>query len=106
MNVAGLPGGPAPVGGQYSTLFRKPNAHADSIWSVAWKRQAPATKNSLPNDVIVSGGVDDTVKVCKILMHLLQLSSAAACLSLIMSRYYGTKINGYPYTMLLLHNAH
>ena len=64
MNLAGLPGGPAPVGGQYSTLLKKPNAHSDSIWSVAWKRQPPSSKQSVATDVIVTGGVDDTVKVC------------------------------------------
>jgi len=63
MNLAGLPGGPAPVGGQFSTLCKRPNAHSDSIWSVAWKRQPPATKHGAATDLIVTGGVDDTVKV-------------------------------------------
>jgi len=64
MNVPGLPGGPAPVGGQYSTLYKKSNAHTDSIWSVAWKKQQTVPRGqTVANDVIVTGGVDDTVKV-------------------------------------------
>ena len=61
MNAIGLPGGSAPVGGQYSTLYKKANAHSDSIWAVAWKRQV--ANKSIVHDVIVSGGVDDCVKV-------------------------------------------
>ena len=68
MNAIGLPGGPAPAGGQYSTLYKKANAHSDSIWAVAWKRQV--ANKSIVHDVIVSGGVDDSVKVGKLIKIL------------------------------------
>ena len=60
----------------YQAIFKQEHAHEDGIWSCAWKKN-----EATGNDVIVTGSVDDTVKVWKwveeeklILQHSLEVN--------------------------------
>lgn len=59
----------------YQAIFKQEHAHDDGIWSCAWRKN-----DATGNDVIVTGSVDDTVKVWKwveeeklILQHTLEV---------------------------------
>ena len=61
----------------YQAIFKQEHGHEDGIWSCAWRKN-----EATGNDVIVTGSVDDTVKVWKwveeeklILQHSLEVNS-------------------------------
>jgi len=46
----------------YSLIHKKEAAHDERIWSVSWQKSKTETE-FLETDFIVTGGIDDSVKV-------------------------------------------
>lgn len=54
-------------GAPYALQYRKENAHDDNVWCVAWGRGKYGNETEeTSTDYIVTGGLDDLVKVWEI----------------------------------------
>lgn len=68
---------------QYSIIYKQEQAHDDSIWSCVWRKN-----QSTGTDNVVTGSVDDTVKLWRWLVQGSMIN-------------YGCSISAFPTTMLL-----